>query len=69
MKICVPSQILWSSPWKSKNSPQTRIRNLEAVGTYAITIEWEDGHRYGIYHLGISARPVSLPAMPGKEAE
>lgn len=35
-----------------EDSPQTRIRNLEAVGTYGITIEWEDGHRYGIYHWG-----------------
>ena len=27
----------------------TRMRNLEAVGTYGLTIEWEDGHHYGIY--------------------
>ncbi|MCK4976860.1 MAG: DUF971 domain-containing protein [Anaerolineales bacterium] len=33
-----------------ENSPATRMRNLEAVGTYAITIEWEDGHHYGIYN-------------------
>ena len=32
-----------------EDSPQTRIRNLEAVGTYAINMEWEDGHHYGIY--------------------
>ena len=30
--------------------PATRIRNIEAVGSYAITIEWEDGHHYGIYN-------------------
>ena len=35
-----------------EDSPQTRIRNLEAVGSYAMTIEWEDGHRYGIYNWG-----------------
>lgn len=29
--------------------PATRIINIEAVGSYAITIEWEDGHHYGIY--------------------
>lgn len=29
--------------------PATRLRNLEAVGAYAITPEWEDGHRWGIY--------------------
>ena len=28
----------------------TRMRSLEAVGNYAITIEWEDGHHYGIYN-------------------
>lgn len=28
----------------------TRLRNLEAVGTYALTIEWEDGHHFGIYN-------------------
>lgn len=30
-------------------SPATRLRNIEAVGTYALTIEWEDGHHFGIY--------------------
>ena len=30
-------------------SPATRIEHVEAVGTYAITIAWEDGHHYGIY--------------------
>jgi DUF971 family protein len=33
-----------------EDSPQTRMRNIEAVGAYAITIEWEDGHHYGIYN-------------------
>ena len=32
------------------DSPATRIRNVEAVGNYALTIEWEDGHHYGIYN-------------------
>ena len=31
-------------------SPATRLRNLEAVGTYALSFEWEDGHHYGIYN-------------------
>lgn len=30
--------------------PATRIRSVEAVGGYALTIEWEDGHHYGIYN-------------------
>ena len=32
-----------------EETPATKLRNLEAVGTYAITVEWEDGHHYGIY--------------------
>ncbi|MEJ2264390.1 MAG: DUF971 domain-containing protein [Anaerolineales bacterium] len=28
----------------------TRMKSVEAVGTYALTIEWEDGHHYGIYN-------------------
>jgi DUF971 family protein len=33
-----------------EDSPLTRIKNVEAVGGYAITIEWEDGHHFGIYN-------------------
>lgn len=32
------------------DSPATRLARIEAVGQYAITIEWEDGHHYGIYN-------------------
>ena len=32
------------------DSPQTRIQRVEAVGSYAIMIEWEDGHSFGIYN-------------------
>jgi len=31
------------------DNASTRIRSMEAVGSYALTIEWEDGHHYGIY--------------------
>lgn len=31
------------------NSPQTRITGVEPVGAYAITIQFEDGHHFGIY--------------------
>ena len=30
----------------------TSLRSLELVGNYAITIEWEDGHHFGIYNWG-----------------
>jgi DUF971 family protein len=33
-----------------EDAASTRIRQVEAVGAYAITIEWEDGHHYGIYN-------------------
>jgi len=33
-----------------EDSPKTRIIKVEAVGTYAITIEWQDGHHYGVYN-------------------
>ena len=26
-----------------------RLRNMEMVGTYAMTFLWEDGHHFGIY--------------------
>jgi DUF971 family protein len=37
----------------SKNlgdNQSTRIANVVAVGSYALTIVWEDGHDYGIFN-------------------
>ena len=42
-----PDPQVFSLPIEDK--PETRLRNVQAVGTYAITIEWEDGHHFGIY--------------------
>ena len=28
----------------------TALKRIELVGNYAITIEWEDGHHFGIYN-------------------
>lgn len=33
-----------------EDSAATHLTQIEAVGQYAITIEWEDGHHYGIYN-------------------
>ena len=33
-----------------EDSPATRLVNVVAVGSYALTIVWEDGHDYGIYN-------------------
>jgi DUF971 family protein len=32
------------------NAAATRLVGIEPVGNYAINIEWEDGHKYGIYN-------------------
>lgn len=34
----------------SADTPATRISSLEAVGAYGLTIQWEDGHHFGIYN-------------------
>lgn len=33
-----------------EDSPATRLVNVVAVGSYALSIVWEDGHDYGIYN-------------------
>lgn len=33
-----------------EDSPATHIKNVKAVGSYALTVVWEDGHDYGIYN-------------------
>lgn len=44
----LPDAAIYDLP--DEDTPATRLRNLEAVGTYALTFEWEDGHHYGIYN-------------------
>ena len=43
----VPDEDVFNKVYPDGESAQ--MRNLEAVGSYAITIEWEDGHNTGIY--------------------
>jgi DUF971 family protein len=43
-----PDPLVFIAPMD--DSPASRIRNVEAVGAYAFTIEWEDGHHFGIYN-------------------
>lgn len=31
-------------------SPAIHLEKVEAVGSYAVTFTWEDGHHYGIYN-------------------
>ena len=32
-----------------EDSPRTRLNNIEAAGTYALTPFWEDGHQFGVF--------------------
>jgi DUF971 family protein len=32
-----------------EDSPATRLENVQAVGGYALSFVWEDGHHYGIF--------------------
>ncbi len=43
-----PDPLVFSMP--EEDSLRTQLRKIEAVGSYALTIEWEDGHHYGIYN-------------------
>ena len=43
-----PTPEMFSAP--ETDAPETRLVKIEAVGTYGITPEWEDGHHYGIYN-------------------
>ncbi len=35
---------------EEEDNPSTHLVGLENVGTYGITITWEDGHHFGIYN-------------------
>lgn len=43
-----PDPEVFSRP--DEDTPATRLQSIEAVGAYALTIAWEDGHHYGIYN-------------------
>jgi DUF971 family protein len=47
------------------DTPATRMRNLEAVGTYGLTIEWEDGHHFGIYTWEFLRKLCPCPVCRG----
>lgn len=48
-----------------EETPAHRIRKVEAVGTYAITIEWEDGHSFGIYNWDFLRALCPCPVCVG----
>lgn len=46
---------------KLSDSPGTRIARVEAVGSYAINIQWEDGHGFGIYNWNFLRKLCPCP--------
>ena len=42
-----PDPVVFDMP--DEDVPATRLKDVAAVGTYGITITWEDGHDFGIY--------------------
>lgn len=42
-----PDPLVFDLP--DENSLATRLRSVEMIGAYALSITWEDGHYYGIY--------------------
>jgi DUF971 family protein len=43
-----PAQEVFYIP--DEDNPGTRLASIENVGSYGLTITWEDGHHYGIYN-------------------
>jgi len=53
-----------------EDSPTTRMKNIERIGNYAITIEWEDGHHFGIYNWGFLRSLCPCPiCSPNRSVE
>lgn len=48
-------------------SPRTSLSNIEAVGTYAITPHWDDGHHFGIFTWGYLRALCPCPICRGIE--
>ncbi len=46
----------------------TMLRSLELVGSYALTVEWEDGHHYGIYNWHYLRALCPCPQCRAEEA-
>ena len=44
----LPDEHVFDMP--EEDAPSTHLVNVQAVGSYALSIAWEDGHDYGIYN-------------------
>ena len=61
-----PEPELFTAP--DEDTPATRLVNVEAVGTYGITPEWEDGHHYGIYSWDFLRKLCPCPVCREEDA-
>ena len=52
-----------------EDTPQTRLHNIEPVGAYALTIEWEDGHHFGIYNWNYLRALCPCPVCRAEAAQ
>ncbi len=43
-----PDPVVFQMP--EENNEKTRMKMIEQTGSYGLTIEWEDGHHFGIYN-------------------
>lgn len=63
-----PNPAVFSMP--DEVSPAVMLRKLELVGAYAMTVEWEDGHHFGIYNWHYLRALCPCPACrKGAEGE
>ena len=46
--------------------PALKMLNVEAVGSYAIKIDWSDGHNVGIYSFDYLRKICRCPECAGK---
>ncbi len=50
-------------------SPATDLVKVELAGSYGVTIEWRDGHRYGIYNWHYLRALCPCPICRKKDGE
>jgi DUF971 family protein len=58
-----PDPEVFSIP--EEDTPRTRMVKIELVGTYGLTIEWQDGHHYGIYNWNYLRQLCPCPECQG----
>jgi len=58
-----PDPVLFDLP--EEDTPQTRMVKVEPVGMYGLTMEWEDGHHYGIFNWSFLRKLCPCPVCRG----